>query len=76
MVGRHPDQDRRGLLRGPSPGLLLWVAFVEQQLDWLIDARRRWHESAPARGNSWRVALGVLASVLATVAIVERLAGG
>jgi hypothetical protein len=42
--------------------------------DWLIDARKRWHEGDPASTISrWRVLLGSGTVLLAAAAIVERL---
>jgi hypothetical protein len=35
------------LLHGPSDGLKAWTKWLEEQGDWCIDARKRWHEGDP-----------------------------
>jgi hypothetical protein len=50
------------------------MAFLEEQVDWLIDARRRWHADDPPR--SWRGLIGGATALLLAVAVVERLAAG
>jgi len=72
---RHSD---RGFLRGPSKGLFAWTVFVLLLLDWLIDARRRWHESGPtpkARGSRLLLSGAAAAFVFVGIAAARLLIG-
>ena len=71
-------QSPRGILRGPSTGLRAWATFLEERVDWLMGARRRWHEAdPPKRPVRLRLMLGSGTALLAVAAlIVERLLAG
>jgi hypothetical protein len=67
---RASRMPRFGLLHGPPDGLRVWV-------DWIIDARKRWHEGDPPRApiSRWQLALGS-GGALALAALIQRLIGG
>jgi hypothetical protein len=45
---------RRGGLRGPSRGVIAWTAYIEDRVDWLTQARKRWREAgSPGRRARW-----------------------
>jgi hypothetical protein len=69
FLQRSDDQNPpSGHLPGPSPGLRAWA-------DWLIDVRKRWHESdPPPSAVRWLFRLGT--GLLALAAIIEKLLGG
>lgn len=58
-------QKSRFPLRGPSPGLRAWA-------DWVIDIRKRWHESGPP-SHPWRRAAGLGTTLYVLVAVIEHL---
>jgi hypothetical protein len=61
---------RLGFLHGPPDGLRAWT-------DWIIDARKRWHEGDPPRApiSRWQLALGS-GGALALAALIQHLIGG
>lgn len=67
----------QGVLRGPSDGVEAWTRYVEARVDWLIDARGRWHDhDPPQRTPGWRLIWGAGVGLLAAIALAERLLGG
>jgi hypothetical protein len=76
-IYRDESAPHQGLLRGPSKGVRAWATFFEERADWLVDARKRWHESDPPRRTGrWRLVFGCGTSLVAVAAIVERVLGG
>jgi hypothetical protein len=71
---------KRSILHGPSEGVRLWTTYLQEVIDWLIDARKRWHEGAPVpatRGLRPRSLIGGSATFIVAVAIIiQRVAGG
>lgn len=58
---------------GPSDRARAWVEFIEEQADWLIGARKRWHEGDPAPRAHGLGPIGSGAGLLAVALLVERL---
>jgi hypothetical protein len=58
---------------GPSDRTKAWVAFIEEHADWLICARKRWHEGDPMDRVHRLSLIGSGAGLLAAAIAVERL---
>lgn len=67
------EHSRRGLLRGPSRGVIEWTDYWIDVIDWLIDARRRWHEGRAGPGRRPRP-LHLAAASAPGVAVLVMLA--
>jgi len=82
LIGDGPHRQIRDPRRpnspsGPSKRTRAWVNFIEECADWLIDARKRWHDGDPPRkALGGRLLIGVGTSLLALAAIIEKLLGG
>jgi hypothetical protein len=75
VAGAKHTRRRPMLLRGPSPGVQAWTAWGMALGDWLIDARKRWHEGdpPPKPGKMRAVRVGLVLTVLY---IAQHFAGG
>lgn len=51
-MANQTKQSRRSVLSGPSAGVLAWTTYWMGIVDWLIDARRRWHRCAQGSKQS------------------------
>jgi hypothetical protein len=58
---------------GPSDRTRAWVAFIEEQADWLVGARKRWHEGDPTPRAHRLGLIGSGAGLLAVAIAVGRL---
>jgi hypothetical protein len=58
---------------GPSERTRAWIDFIGQHAEWLIAARRRWHEGDPATHAHRFGLIGSGAGLLALALAVERL---
>lgn len=67
---------RSGWLRGPSAGLEAWTVYLMEVVDWMIDARRRWHEAGPRPSRRWSALAGGGACLLTLTLLVLRVLGG
>jgi len=71
MAQSKTTQRRRGVLRGPSPGWRAWTAYWIDVANWLIDARRRWHEADVACHGGGR-RLASMTAIGAILCVVVR----
>jgi hypothetical protein len=63
----------RDCVPGPSDRTKVWVEFIEEHADWLIAARKRWHEGDPPPRVHHLGMIGSGVGLLAVVALaVER----
>ena len=68
-MANHSEQSRRSILRGPSTGLVAWTAYWMAVLDWLIDARKRWHHGNVRQNTRVRLT-GTIAVMAPVVAVL------
>jgi hypothetical protein len=52
------------------------VEFAKELCDWLIEARRRWHEGDPPQASRVRLLSAWAMAAVAAAAVLERLLGG
>jgi hypothetical protein len=57
----------------PSDQTRAWIEFIEEHADWLIGARKRWHEGDPAIRAHRLGLIGSGVGLLAVAFAVERL---